>query len=206
MADWTSQHPQPLIPTQTQTNVNSGFLIRNLLNLTAQDFEEHARPVYSEQTHPPRAFLFDESAHAETAPSSYSGITGVPFKPVTSFYPASPFQFWLPSYTLHPYSGYWPLQRTRRLAKPTKLRPLFSKTQLSRLEKEFSGNRYLTESKREQLSKDLGMTETQVKTWFQNRRTKWRKKEMQRMLPDNGGQEKVHSESEKKCSFYQVHG
>ncbi|EDO33357.1 predicted protein, partial [Nematostella vectensis] len=59
-------------------------------------------------------------------------------------------------------------------------RPLFSKTQLSRLEKEFSGNKYLTESKREQLSKDLGMTETQVKTWFQNRRTKWRKKKMQR--------------------------
>ncbi|EDO33356.1 predicted protein, partial [Nematostella vectensis] len=56
-----------------------------------------------------------------------------------------------------------------------KLRPLFSKTQLSRLEKEFEEKRYLTETKRAELSKDLEMTETQVKTWFQNRRTKWRK-------------------------------
>ncbi|XP_032228795.2 T-cell leukemia homeobox protein 3 [Nematostella vectensis] len=200
MAYWTSQHPQPLIPTQTQTNVNSGFLIRNLLNLSAQDFEEHARPVYREQTQPPRAFLFDESPYAETAPSSHSGITGVPFKTAPSFYPASPFQFWLPSYTLPPFSVCWSLQRTRRFFKRPKLRPLFSKTQLSRLEKEFEEKRYLTETKRAELSKDLGMTETQVKTWFQNRRTKWRKEKMLRVIPDNGGQEEVHLESGVECA------
>ena len=56
-----------------------------------------------------------------------------------------------------------------------KQRPLFSQQQVQRLEKEFSKEKYLTEAKRTELSTDLKLTETQVKTWFQNRRTKWRK-------------------------------
>lgn len=43
------------------------------------------------------------------------------------------------------------------------------------MEKEFAKHRYITETKRAELSTELGLTETQVKTWFQNRRTKWRK-------------------------------
>lgn len=43
------------------------------------------------------------------------------------------------------------------------------------MENEFSKNRYITETKRAKLSKELTLTEAQVKTWFQNRRTKWRK-------------------------------
>lgn len=56
-----------------------------------------------------------------------------------------------------------------------KQRPLFAHSQIQRLEKEFGEEKYLTEAKRAELSKELGMTETQVKTWYQNRRTKWRK-------------------------------
>ena len=43
------------------------------------------------------------------------------------------------------------------------------------MEDEFTKQRYINESKRAELSSQLGLTETQVKTWFQNRRTKWRK-------------------------------
>ena len=50
------------------------------------------------------------------------------------------------------------------------------------MENEFTKHRYITESKRAELSSQLDLTETQVKTWFQNRRTKWRKE-----LRDNGG-------------------
>ena len=56
-----------------------------------------------------------------------------------------------------------------------KQRPLFSPHQIQTMEKEFEKQRYVTEDKRAQLALEVNLTETQVKTWFQNRRTKWKK-------------------------------
>ena len=56
-----------------------------------------------------------------------------------------------------------------------KQRPLFSPHQIQTMEKEFAKQRYVTEDKRAQLALEVNLTETQVKTWFQNRRTKWKK-------------------------------
>ena len=39
----------------------------------------------------------------------------------------------------------------------------------------FQVDKYLSVSKRMELSKALNLTEVQIKTWFQNRRTKWKK-------------------------------
>lgn len=46
--------------------------------------------------------------------------------------------------------------------------------QVNELEKRFNKQKYLASSERAQLAKQLNMTDAQVKTWFQNRRTKWR--------------------------------
>ena len=43
------------------------------------------------------------------------------------------------------------------------------------LEKNFSKQKYLSSPERLDLAKDLDLTEQQVKTWFQNRRTKWKR-------------------------------
>ena len=59
--------------------------------------------------------------------------------------------------------------------KKKKLRPLFSVHQIQTMEKEFAKCRYVSEGRRAELSSDLNLTEMQVKTWFQNRRTKWKK-------------------------------
>lgn len=56
-----------------------------------------------------------------------------------------------------------------------KPRQAYSAKQLERLENEFKHDKYLSVSKRMELSKCLNLTEVQIKTWFQNRRTKWKK-------------------------------
>ncbi|XP_017478457.1 PREDICTED: homeotic protein female sterile [Rhagoletis zephyria] len=55
-------------------------------------------------------------------------------------------------------------------------RPTFSGQQIFALEKTFEQTKYLAGPERAKLAYALGMTESQVKVWFQNRRTKWRKK------------------------------
>ncbi|XP_014212725.1 homeobox protein ceh-30-like [Copidosoma floridanum] len=55
-------------------------------------------------------------------------------------------------------------------------RTAFTAAQIKSLEAEFERNKYLSVAKRLQLSKALKLTETQIKIWFQNRRTKWKRK------------------------------
>ncbi|XP_050504799.1 ras-related protein Rab-4B-like [Diabrotica virgifera virgifera] len=55
-------------------------------------------------------------------------------------------------------------------------RTAFTASQIKSLEAEFERNKYLSVAKRCQLSKTLKLTETQIKIWFQNRRTKWKRK------------------------------
>lgn len=56
--------------------------------------------------------------------------------------------------------------------KPKRIRTAFSPGQLLRLEEIFEKNRYVVGCERRQLARDLNLSETQIKVWFQNRRTK----------------------------------
>ncbi|XP_059610369.1 homeobox protein Dlx1a [Phlebotomus argentipes] len=66
-------------------------------------------------------------------------------------------------------------KRSRKPGVDRKPRQAYSAKQLERLENEFKQDKYLSVSKRMELSKCLSLTEVQIKTWFQNRRTKWKK-------------------------------
>ncbi|MEQ2270742.1 hypothetical protein XENORESO_011112, partial [Xenotaenia resolanae] len=67
----------------------------------------------------------------------------------------------------HPYQNRTPPKRK-------KPRTSFSRVQICELEKRFHRQKYLASAERATLAKALKMTDAQVKTWFQNRRTKWR--------------------------------
>ena len=59
--------------------------------------------------------------------------------------------------------------------KEKKGRATFSGNQIEELEKAFAATQYLTTAERARLAERLALSESQVKIWFQNRRTKCRR-------------------------------
>ncbi|XP_017578327.1 T-cell leukemia homeobox protein 1 isoform X1 [Pygocentrus nattereri] len=113
-----------------------------------------------------------------TAPSSMSSmnnLTGLTFPWMESNrrYTKDRFTVALSPFTVtrrigHPYQNRTP-------PKKKKPRTSFTRLQICELEKRFHRQKYLASAERAALAKALKMTDAQVKTWFQNRRTKWRR-------------------------------
>ncbi|XP_047608483.1 homeobox protein BarH-like 2 [Phacochoerus africanus] len=66
-------------------------------------------------------------------------------------------------------------QPAPRQKKPRRSRTIFTELQLMGLEKKFQKQKYLSTPDRLDLAQSLGLTQLQVKTWYQNRRMKWKK-------------------------------
>ncbi|XP_059507630.1 ventral anterior homeobox 2 [Stegostoma tigrinum] len=67
------------------------------------------------------------------------------------------------------------LPRGLDLDRPKRTRTSFTAEQLYRLEMEFQRCQYVVGKERTELARQLSLSETQVKVWFQNRRTKQKK-------------------------------
>ncbi|XP_066574399.1 ventral anterior homeobox 2 [Amia ocellicauda] len=67
------------------------------------------------------------------------------------------------------------LPRGLDLDRPKRTRTSFTAEQLYRLELEFQRGQYVVGRERTELARQLHLSETQVKVWFQNRRTKQKK-------------------------------
>ncbi|KAF7490573.1 Homeobox protein not2 [Sarcoptes scabiei] len=63
-------------------------------------------------------------------------------------------------------------------SKSKRIRTIFTPEQLERLEIEFEKQQYMVGNGRLYLASKLNLTEAQVKVWFQNRRIKWRKQNL----------------------------
>ncbi|CAH3121071.1 unnamed protein product [Porites lobata] len=156
----------------SQSFFKNPFSIRNILNLSeepqdrcAQNTSNQRFPIIPQVVRP---LEFGRYTNVEVGLACYR--TTQRLSALRNFPPwllGTHFMRFLPGAT--PY-----LQR-RRSQRKKKQRPLFSQIQVHTLELEFARNRYVSEEKRAELATNLSLTETQVKTWFQNRRTKWRK-------------------------------
>ncbi|XP_061544438.1 homeobox protein BarH-like 1 [Phycodurus eques] len=68
---------------------------------------------------------------------------------------------------------------TGKSKKGRRSRTVFTELQLMGLEKRFEKQKYLSTPDRIDLAESLGLSQLQVKTWYQNRRMKWKKMVLQ---------------------------
>ncbi|XP_041667125.1 homeobox protein pnx [Cheilinus undulatus] len=72
-----------------------------------------------------------------------------------------------------------PVKQQKSKTKRRRIRTAFTLQQLQLLERSFHRCHYLSVLERHSLASSLRLSETQVKIWFQNRRTKWKKERQQ---------------------------
>ncbi|XP_057559396.1 homeobox protein DBX2 [Hippopotamus amphibius kiboko] len=73
-------------------------------------------------------------------------------------------------------------------------RAVFSEDQRKALEKMFQKQKYISKTDRKKLAVNLGLKESQVKIWFQNRRMKWRNSKEKEVLSNRCIQEVILQE------------
>ncbi|XP_077424946.1 homeobox protein DBX1-B-like [Vanacampus margaritifer] len=80
----------------------------------------------------------------------------------------------------------WPLVPRGKPRRGMLRRAVFSDLQRKALERTFQKQKYISKPERKKLASKLGLKDSQVKIWFQNRRMKWRNSKERELLSTGG--------------------
>ncbi|XP_042301201.1 homeobox protein DBX1 [Sceloporus undulatus] len=107
-----------------------------------------------------------------------------PFLRAATYFPAS-------SVVPIPGTFSWPLAARGKPRRGMLRRAVFSDVQRKALEKMFQKQKYISKPDRKKLAAKLGLKDSQVKIWFQNRRMKWRNSKERELLSSGGCREQT---------------
>ncbi|XP_036442724.1 homeobox protein DBX1-A [Colossoma macropomum] len=110
-----------------------------------------------------------------------------------SFYPFIRSAYFPASSSMVPIPGTfsWPLASRGKPRRGMLRRAVFSDVQRKALEKMFQKQKYISKPDRKKLAAKLGLKDSQVKIWFQNRRMKWRNSKERELLSAGGCREQT---------------
>ncbi|XP_038140071.1 homeobox protein vent1-like [Cyprinodon tularosa] len=112
---------------------------------------------------------------------------GSPLHPAGCLSPNSEVSGYSSGYESEAASSEWPSvdegNEAEKDAPQRRVRTKFTPEQISKLEKIFSKHKYLDAGERVKTAKKLNLTETQVRTWFQNRRMKLKREVQDYLAP-----------------------
>ncbi|XP_077178149.1 homeobox protein DBX1 [Paroedura picta] len=133
------------------------------------------------RTETPHALI--QSAPPKTFSFPYFEGSFAPFLR-SSYFPAS-------SVVPIPGTFSWPLAARGKPRRGMLRRAVFSDVQRKALEKMFQKQKYISKPDRKKLAAKLGLKDSQVKIWFQNRRMKWRNSKERELLSSGGCREQT---------------
>ncbi|KAE8606125.1 hypothetical protein XENTR_v10010602 [Xenopus tropicalis] len=160
-------------PTSISSNNSSTFLKFGVNAILSASPRTETCPALPPSVAPPKAFAFPY----------FEGS----FQPFirSSYFPASS------SVVPIPGTFSWPLAARGKPRRGMLRRAVFSDVQRKALEKMFQKQKYISKPDRKKLAGKLGLKDSQVKIWFQNRRMKWRNSKERELLSSGGCREQT---------------
>uniref|UniRef100_A0A674MLA3 Developing brain homeobox 1a n=1 Tax=Takifugu rubripes TaxID=31033 RepID=A0A674MLA3_TAKRU len=117
------------------------------------------------------------------------GVSAILAPPTRNCVHHKPFPVPVIDGSVHPFihgTFSWPLVPRGKPRRGMLRRAVFSDLQRKALERTFQKQKYISKPDRKKLASKLGLKDSQVKIWFQNRRMKWRNSKERELLSTGG--------------------
>nr|XP_046251167.1 homeobox protein DBX1-A [Scatophagus argus] len=190
------------LPTATTTVSFSGAALERAAATTAMTRESCSPKTSVPSSKDPTFLKFGVSAILAPSPKTASpppAVHGLHSKtfPIPcfdgNFHPIFRTPYLPASSSVVPIPGTfsWPLATRGKPRRGMLRRAVFSDVQRKALEKMFQKQKYISKPDRKKLASKLGLKDSQVKIWFQNRRMKWRNSKERELLSSGGCREQT---------------